>query len=1628
MPPPQTSDEQLKIVAKELYTQALQLTLANPLLRFRADGKNKKFLSLTDENFSVVLDAMARQRPLRLVGKDLGEFEAQLVKQSQQANFQGSLRVQLQDSAKDVDTRLRSFFKLHEDLLEKRGLPCAYLAAGFLEWISDDETVTKSPLLLIPIDVDECLDQQTRTRTYEFNLSDRPILLNPALGVYLKDKYNIVLPSLPPEIESDANSITRWLVEKATLITASKTSWKITKQIAVGIFDCGAVAADCDPASWNSLEDYKVLSKLFLSGTPPTIHRPPAAFMPNALVMAADGSQLAAIDIVSDGTSVVIHGPPGSGKSQTIVNLIAQAFSQGKSVLFVAQKPEAAHVVYKRLSECGLSQFCVQLVPSGETRNMKKAVLDGLRTRLQFNPPSTPQINQQKFDLERSINKLDAQAASLAKVLPQFDLNAREIVAQLAVLASKQVQSLAAADIVAPSTVSAFAHSTNSLNLVCERHRAISPAAFKDLSGIEPIDATRTLNDNSTEFIQEARVIENNSIALQTIIHNLKQNECSSISHNLNALEVALHAAPKLEPTVDANFLQRCSRLKRPGADIALQRMIRTRAVVREACARIPDARQACFNVALPSAADGTSLRTLADQFAIADRNLGWLIDLLPKLDELALGIDKIEDIHADSEVATHLLRASDFQEWHANAKLIVAIAAPHDGRSFLAKWIPIGKPLPTLIANVAAQSQELHNAKQLASDVTIIERIPECAELKIVIAYIASANSFRLRVWKFVTSPEFRLAHLSAKSTLLPNVLRSDWGHALKLAMEYKKSHEAWTSIVKSASCLQECPTTPNEWGAASAWLSSCALQMQTGYGTPNSIWPLLREFETEGSQGMDAIKIGKIARFITSTTWLSNGFSQLFKGQSVRSIQLANSIRELRKLLQLLVNASNALGFRRELSASETIEHIRTLVNLREEISSVNADSDSRALFGEDFEGIDTETIRYEEAHSWLTASMSAQAGPWKRWIDWMISEQSLLGKRSELLRDFSDGMRKHLPILLDATEKLSSHFAFQYRSSNLKFWRNDTLTEAISKSQAILRHEREIPNLLALSTSIEQCKTRSGSRLMELFGCGHIAPEFLVSTYQRTCYENALRSDSSFAPIINFDQLDTDQCIAKLPKLDTDLRLANAKEVQITLSNKEIPEGNRRGFVASFTEMGLINHLVGQQRPRWELQSFMSRAGNALLALQPCIIATPATVSECLPRDKPLFDLLIIDEASQLPPSSAFGSLARAKQVVIVGDPKQLPPTDFFQSQIHATTENDEVEQDSTGLADAKSILDRAIGALQNVHLRGHYRSRHHSLINFSSKHFYENRLVIAPSISPRNLKFGVLAHYFQNATYADRTNETEAIEIAKAAMKHFLSGTDETLGIVAFNAPQAQLIDTHLESLARKNQENFDAYARFRNQKDPLFIRNLESVQGDERDVIFISYTFGKNAQTGVIAQNFGPILRENGERRLNVLITRARNRVEVFHSLLPTEITSESRGPSIMRLYLDYARQAPSADFADGDCESDFEKEVKREIELISPTIRVRPQVGCAGFRIDLGVCLTHEPDRFLLGIECDGAAYHSSTNARDRDLIRQRILEHNGWKIHRVWSTAWWKNHTYEMQRLKDAVKKALNI
>ena len=1628
MPHQDQTSAQLEIIAKELYTQALQLTLANPLLRFRGDGRQKKFVMLPSNMFSKILDAFALERRLRLVGIDLSQTEHQLFVQSQQAPSRNSLRVQLQEPQKDVDTRLRSFFKLHEDLLEKRGLPCAYLAVGFLEWIPEDETITRSPLVLIPIDIDECLDVHTRTKTYEFSLSDRPLLLNPALGVYLRDKFNIVIPALPPEIEPNTNSISKWLSENAAAITTSKANWKINLDIAAGIFDCGAVAADCDPNSWSDFNDRGVLSKLFLSGEPPLTHRPPVVFMPNSLVMSADGSQLAAIDNVSDGTSVVIHGPPGSGKSQTIVNLIAQAFSQGKTVLFVAQKPEAAHVVYKRLVDCGLHQFCVQLVPTGVTRNMKKAVLDGLRTRRQFRSPLSPQVSQQKNDLERSLETLNAQAAALSKVLPQFDRNAREIVAELAVLASVQVQYLSVSDIVVPSTVASFSHATNSLNLVRERHKVISDLAFKDLSGIQPIDPSRTPNDISTELIQEAKKIKHNSNAIEACLHDLRQNECPSISSNLNALELAWLAAPALVQTSAVNFLERCSRLKRPGAASALQRMIRARDIVRSTCEKIDDARQLCQNGALPSITIIESLRTHFDNFDFADRSLEWINNLLPKLEKLALDIDQIEDMHADSEVATRVLQASNYEGWCANAILISAIAKPHEGRHFLAAWIPIGRPLPNLLAIVAAQSADLHLAKQQASSVTIIERIPSAQELSIVIAHIASANSLRLRAWKRIFSSDYRVARLSAKSTILPNVPRSDWAQALGLGMTFQISRETLAIAQKNACCLEEAPSTPEAWQSASSWFNDCSIHTQDANATSTNIWALLREFENDGPSGIQATKLEKTVRLITSTRWLSHGFERIFQGRSVCSAQLADCIRELRQSLQLFVSAANALGLSYELSAQEILEHVKKLILLREQISSINTDADVHALFGEEFAGVDTETIRYEEANSWLQASLSAQAGPWKRWIEWMISESALLGKRAEILRNFSDALKNHLPLLLGATDKLSERFVFQYRALNLKVSRNDTIAEAISKSEAILHHEQEIPNLIGLSIRIDQCKSIAGARLMELFACGHIDPELLVPTYQRACYENALRSDVSFAPIINFDQLDIDHCIAQLPQLDIDLRFANSKSLQIQLNSREVPYGTRTGYVSGYTELGLINYLTGLERPRWELQNFMSRAGRALLALQPCIIATPATVSECLPRDQALFDLLIIDEASQLPPAGAFGSLARAKQVVIVGDPKQLPPTDFFQSQVATPLSNEEGESDFTGLGDMKSILDRAIGALQNVHLRGHYRSRHHSLIDFSNRHFYDNRLVIAPSIAPRNAKLGVIAHYFPEATYADRTNEIEAIAIAKAAMQHILNNNEESLGIVAFNAPQAQLIETHLESLARASQVNFDAYVRARTGIDPLFVRNLESVQGDERDVIFISYTFGKNAQTGVIAQNFGPILRENGERRLNVLITRARNRVEVFHSLLPTEITSVSRGPSIMRSYLDYARQAPTADFADGACESRFEEEVKREIELISGGICVRPQVGCAGFRIDLGVCFQNEPDHFLLGIECDGATYHSSTNARDRDLIRQRILESHGWIIHRVWSTAWWKNHKYERKRLQDAVKKALNL
>ncbi|WP_369434612.1 AAA domain-containing protein [Psychromonas sp. MME1] len=455
-------------------------------------------------------------------------------------------------------------------------------------------------------------------------------------------------------------------------------------------------------------------------------------------------------------------------------------------------------------------------------------------------------------------------------------------------------------------------------------------------------------------------------------------------------------------------------------------------------------------------------------------------------------------------------------------------------------------------------------------------------------------------------------------------------------------------------------------------------------------------------------------------------------------------------------------------------------------------------------------------------------------------------------------------------------------------------------------------------------------------------------------------------------------------------------------------EIKSGISNGRVSSYTEMGLINNEVHKKTRHVPIRQLLKRAGHSLVSLKPCFMMGPHSVAQYLQPGQIEFDLVVMDEASQIKPEDALGTIARGKQLVVVGDPKQLPPTSFFDKAVQSE------DEDTTAIEQSESILDVSLPMFNARRLRWHYRSRHESLIAFSNQEFYDNNLVVFPSPSSKSDEFGIKFTHVKSGRFVNQHNIEEAKVIAQAVCKHLLHRPEESIGVVAMSAKQREQIERCVEELSKDNPQFRDALAENAILEEPLFLKNLENVQGDERDVIYISCTYGpQEAGAAQMPQRFGPINSAAGGRRLNVLFTRSKKRMHVFSSMTEGHIlATETSSPGVhaLKSFLAYAQtgKLQQLKHTGKQPDSDFEIAVMDALKLQG--FNCVPQVGVAGYYIDLAVQDPGQPGRYLMGIECDGATYHSAKSARDRDRLRQSVLEGLGWNIKRIWSTDWFKN------------------
>jgi superfamily I DNA and/or RNA helicase/very-short-patch-repair endonuclease len=528
-------------------------------------------------------------------------------------------------------------------------------------------------------------------------------------------------------------------------------------------------------------------------------------------------------------------------------------------------------------------------------------------------------------------------------------------------------------------------------------------------------------------------------------------------------------------------------------------------------------------------------------------------------------------------------------------------------------------------------------------------------------------------------------------------------------------------------------------------------------------------------------------------------------------------------------------------------------------------------------------------------------------------------------------------------------------------------------------------------------------------------------------------------------NFDASHKDvlQQIRDFESIIADMDRMIEEKRQLTKDRVEEVFQENLKYITESKRRGDISRIVESKR-KWSLNKFIDRYGYELFKGIRVWLLTPEVVSEILPLEMGIFDMLIFDEASQMYVEKGIPSIYRAKKVVVAGDHKQLRPSSLGTGRIEYDSDDEDMEFTVSAALEEESLLDLARSRYDSIMLNFHYRSRYEELIAFSNYAFYGGRLYVSPNVcEPSKPPIEV---FKVDGKWEDKSNRVEAEEVV-SLLKKFLTERehDETVGIITFNSSQRDLINDVLDDACSKNSEFAKVIAtetkRFDNGEDVgLFIKNIESVQGDERDVIIFSVGYAKN-EKGKLMQRFGWLNNRGGENRLNVAISRAKQKVYIITSIEPEDLQVEDTkndGPRVLKKYLQYAKAISSGDhvMADSILRSFGEDrwdcgEIcnpgriadKVYSALVRKGYTVERNVGIGGYSIDLAV---KKDDRYVMGIECDSRLYEMSSSTRERDYHRQKYLESRGWKVMRVWTPNMWKDPDAEIAKVVDTIEKGM--
>lgn len=566
-------------------------------------------------------------------------------------------------------------------------------------------------------------------------------------------------------------------------------------------------------------------------------------------------------------------------------------------------------------------------------------------------------------------------------------------------------------------------------------------------------------------------------------------------------------------------------------------------------------------------------------------------------------------------------------------------------------------------------------------------------------------------------------------------------------------------------------------------------------------------------------------------------------------------------------------------------------------------------------------------------------------------------------------------------------------------------------------ILEHASSIKDWIIYRQFAVECRERGLGPVCDAYEAG-LPHEEVLTVYLRSVYRTIILSVIENEPVLNgFTGIGFNEKIAQFKKMDQEFMDLTKDEMFYKLTH-QLP--TPYDSVEVSRELNILRRAISSNGRGISIRTLFEQIPHVLARLCPCMLMSPISAAQYLKTENDLFDIVIFDEASQLPTCKAVGVLARGKNAVIVGDPNQMPPTSFFAGNT--------VDEDNLDIEDLDSILDDCLAlGMPSAYLHWHYRSRHESLIAFSNQEFYENSMLTFPSVNDRERRVSLVKVDGVFDRGKGRVNEEEAKTIVAEIRRRYENPElkEQTIGVVTFNISQQTLIEDLLQEAYQKDAA-FDKWANTGD--EALFVKNLENVQGDERDVILFSIAFGPDAE-GKLSLNFGPLNKEGGWKRLNVAVSRARSEMVVFTTMTADMIDlkrTKSKGVEALKDFLKFAQR--------GRLQGEYvENRVQKEqgiLEHICQAItdggyQYQKAVGHSKFKVDIAVINPYNPEEYLLGIMLDGESYRQSPNTKDREVAQISVLSGLGWELHRIWTMDWWDNRDKELSRLMEILDKA---